>query len=351
MDNLDILVWLGETRPDRLDTLWQEADRCRRENVGPAVHLRGLVEFSNRCVRNCTYCGLRAQRRSLRRYRMDAADILDAVRYLARAGVGTVVLQSGEDPSNTRSWVAGLVRAIRDETPLAVTLSLGERSEEDLAAWREAGADRYLLRFETSRPGLYRRLRPGRALEDRLAVLAVLRDLGYEVGTGFLVGLPGQSRRDVARDLRTLRDLDPDMIGLGPYLPHPRTPLGRVFSAGGPRVDDPFPHTEAAALKVLALARLLCPETNIPATSALATLAPATGRRHGLDRGANVIMPNLTPAPYRRLYEIYPRKTGSDRSPDETLAEIQALLDRMERPAGVGRGDAPRYYRRVEVQA
>ena len=254
-----------------------------------------------------------------------------------------MVLQSGEDDGLATAWVADVVRRIRAETPLAVTLSLGERPEADLAAWREAGADRYLLRFETANRALYDRIhppRPGRR-SDRLAILRTLRDLGYQIGSGVMVGIPGQTVDDLADDLETFRALDLDMIGLGPYLAHPATPLGRRPPGGADA--DQAPNTQAMTCKMLALARLLCPRANIPSTTALATLNPEGGRKSGLRRGANVVMPNLTPTRRRALYAIYPGKVCAREDPVTYHARLMEMLRRLGRTAGAGRGDSPRY--------
>jgi biotin synthase len=311
LDHRTLVSWLRETDPAALEPLWQRADAVRAASVGDEVHLRGLVEISNHCVRSCLYCGIRACSPGITRYRMTADEILECVAEAARLGYGTTVMQSGEDPGLTREFVADVVRRIKAETGLAVTLSLGERSDDDLRAWREAGADRYLLRFETSDPELYRRIHPSLdgTISDRVAQLRRLRATGYEIGSGVMVGIPGQTWETLARDIELFRDLDIDMIGIGPFLPSPRTPLG------GPAADrlraadaDQVPNDELTTLKVVALTRLVCPEANLPSTTALATIDPAAGRELGLSRGANIVMPNVTPPQYRVLYEIYPGK-------------------------------------------
>ena len=310
MTDNEILDWLRESDSTRLATLWREADAVRRERVGDAVHLRGLVEISNYCVRQCRYCGLRSGNKALERYRMNADEILSCAHEAVRLGYGTIVMQSGEDYGIKTKWMAEIIREIKIHTRLAVTLSLGERPDRDLAAWRDAGADRYLLRFETSNPALYRRIHPSlpNRASDRLAILARLRGLGYEVGSGVMVGIPGQTYRDLAHDIALFRQLDLDMVGIGPYIPHPATPLG----AGGRirRIDlaDQVSNTEGMACTVVALTRLVCPEANIPSTTALATINSESGHEHGLQRGANVLMPNITPTAYRSKYEIYPGK-------------------------------------------
>ncbi|HTJ00681.1 MAG TPA: [FeFe] hydrogenase H-cluster radical SAM maturase HydE [Dongiaceae bacterium] len=307
-DRREILGWLREENPRRLEELWRRADATRREYVGDAVHLRGLVEISNHCVRQCAYCGLRADHRELIRYRMTAEEILAAAREAVSLGYGTVVLQGGEDPGLTSTGITDIIRQIKAETPLAVTLSLGERSETELAAWRTAGADRYLLRFETSDRALFDAIHPplGRQPCDRIALLRRLKALGYETGSGIMVGLPGQTYTSVADDILLFRDLDLDMIGIGPFIPHPTTPLGNSIPPES--ITDQIPNSEITVYKAVALTRLVRPDANIPATTALATINKHNGRELGLQRGANVFMPNLTPVKYRQLYEIYPAK-------------------------------------------
>jgi biotin synthase len=303
----------------------------RRAAVGDAVHLRGLIEVSSYCVRRCAYCGLCADNRALSRYRLSDAEVLACAAEAVRFGYGTVVLQSGEDPGLDAARVAGWVARIKRDTPLAVTLSLGERDDADLRRWREAGADRYLLRFETSDPELYARIHPdlpGKP-SDRVALLGRLRAMGYETGSGVMVGIPGQTLASLARDLALFRALDLDMIGIGPYLPHPATALGQGLLPAA--AADQAPATEEMVYKVLALARLVRPDANIPSTTALATINRADGRERGLQRGANVVMPNLTPTPYRARYEIYPAKACID----ETAAACRACLSG--RIAAIGR--------------
>ncbi|MGD8451746.1 MAG: [FeFe] hydrogenase H-cluster radical SAM maturase HydE [Phycisphaerae bacterium] len=345
MQRDEVLNWLRETDPQRLETLWQRADDVRRRHVGPAVYLRGLIEISNHCVRSCAYCGLRAPNTSLARYRMTIDEVLTAARAAASFDYGTVVLQAGEDPQLTEKWVADLVRRIKNELPVAVTLSLGEQNEQTLATWREAGADRYLLRFETSNRTLYDRIhppRPGRTF-DRLALLNVLRDLGYEVGSGVMIGIPGQTFDSLADDIEWFRRLDLDMIGVGPYIAHPDTPLAQ---APPEPVADQVPADELMTYKVLALARLVCPFANIPSTTALATLNKESGRELGLSRGANVVMPNATPPEYRCLYEIYPDKACLNETAECCQLCLRGRIESMERTVGTGRGDSPNRRRR-----
>ena len=341
----EITAWLREPDEARLADLWQRADQTRQQAVGGQVHLRGLVELSNHCVRLCGYCGLRAENGKLARYRMSQDEVMACAHQAVAFGYGTVVLQSGEDPGIEAPWMTNLVRRIKAETPLAVTLSLGERDVEELSAWREAGADRYLLRFETSNRGLYERIhppRPGRR-SDRIAMLHVLRHLGYEVGSGVMIGIPGQTYGDLARDIETFRILDLDMIGVGPYLEHPDTPLAKAGYRPLAPDGQQLPATELMTYKVIALARLVCPRANIPSTTALATLNLQTGRELGLVRGANVIMPNLTPPQYRIHYEIYPNKACIRETAGSCHRCTEARIRSIGRTVGSGRGDSPNY--------
>ncbi len=341
LDAAGIEAWLREADEKRLEHLWEAADRVRSERVGEAVHLRGLVEVSNYCVRSCAYCGIAACAGPLPRYRLSHEEILACAREARRYGFGTVVLQSGEDPGLTRRFISDVVAEIHHDLGLAITLSLGERDDEDLKAWREAGADRYLLRFETTDPALYAAIHPGLPgkVSDRIAQLVRMREMGYEVGTGVMVGIPGQTWATLARDIDTFRQFDMDMIGIGPYLPDPRTPLAGPL---GTQLQAPpgeqVPNDEVTTLKAVALTRLVCPDTNIPSTTALSILDPGGGRRNGLTRGANVVMPNLTPPHYRQLYRIYPGKAAVHESVETLTENVLGLIAALGRTVGKGPG-------------
>ena len=338
MNEQEVMAWLREEDALKLESIWQRADETRIAHVGGQVHLRGLIEISNICARRCAYCGISAENREIARYRMTEGEIMDCVTRAVSYGYGTVVMQAGEDYGIERDWMAGIIRRIKAETALAVTLSLGERPPEDLAAWREAGADRYLLRFETSNRVLYDRIHPpmGSKTSDRFAILRLLRSLGYEIGSGVMIGIPGQTYDDLARDILRFRELDLDMIGVGPYIPHPATPLGR--DADPAPVKDQVPNTEEMTYKVVALTRLVCPEANIPSTTALATLNQVDGRELGLMRGANIVMPNLTPPKYRLMYEIYPNKACINETSEACASCLSMRILNIGRQIGAGRG-------------
>jgi biotin synthase len=345
MNRHELLTWLREDDPRRLDALWRRADDLRRRHVGDEVHLRGLVEVSNHCVRSCAYCGIRADNRSIARYRMTDAEVMACTDQAMRFGYGTLVLQAGEDPGIRAEWMADLIARIKAKYDLAITLSLGERSESELARWRTAGADRYLLRFETSNRSLFERIHPplpGQS-SDRLAILRTLRRWGYEVGSGIMIGIPGQTYADLADDILLFASLDLDMIGVGPFLPHPQTPLGLGDHPIVAPPGEQVPNSEELTYKVIALARILCPRANIPSTTALATLNRFNGREIGLTRGANVVMPNLTPMKYRALYEIYPAKACRVEDAAAFHRWIVGSILTLGRKVGSGRGDSPNY--------
>jgi len=320
----------GSVDPSARDALFRAADEVRRRYLGDEVHLRGIIEFSNYCVRNCHYCGLRAGNRFVERYRMTPAQIVTIAERAARLSLGTVVLQSGEDLFWDGESLAGVIHEIKRRTGLAVTVSVGDRPREDYACWREAGADRYLLKHETADADLFRRLRPGTTLAGRLKALRDLRELGYQVGSGNMVGLPGQSLASLADDVALLQELDVEMAGIGPFIPHPQTPLAGAACGS---VD--------LTLRVLAVARLALPWAHLPATTALGTADPE-GRQKALRCGANVIMPNVGPTEYRPLYQIYPGKICLRDEAEGCLACLRRMVQGLGRTIGQGPGHSPK---------
>ena len=307
MEDVEILRGLLDTP---LEELMGRADLVRETVKGPGVFLRAIVEFSNHCVRNCLYCGLRRDNTKLGRHRLDQDRILHFAEQAARRGVGTIVLQSGDDLAYPAENLAVLVRRIKERAEIAVTLSLGERPWKDYELWRAAGADRYLMKHETADPVLYRRLHPGRTLAERLAALRFLKSVGYETGTGFIVGLPGQTAETLVADVLLVRELGADMCGVGPFLPQINTPLGSVHKG-----------SVQTTLRIIALLRLTCPDINLPATTAMATLDPENGQAMALRAGANVIMPSFTPVEFHKHYQIYDHKTAVGL--ETALAEIR----------------------------
>lgn len=277
------------------ERLFAVAGRIRRRHLGDGVLLRGIVEFSNRCSNSCHYCGLAARNAGIGRYTMGIDEVLGAVGVLSSRKIRTVVLQSGEDDGLDPLWLARLVGEIKGKFGLAVTLSVGEKSRDDYKLWREAGADRYLLKIETTDPQIYRAAHDGRSLATRLRCLDDLVDLGYQTGSGLLIGMRGQTIRSIAGDIVYLWEKGFDMIGIGPFIPHE----GTVFAS------DPAGDV-GLALRAMAITRLVARDAHMPATEALGSAPGRDYRADGLKAGANVLMPNFTPAAYRRLYEIYP---------------------------------------------
>ena len=297
----------------RNEWLFETADKVRKENVGDEVHLRGLIEFSNICKCDCKYCGLRSQNKNLERYRILKDEILLCVKNAVNLGYKTIVLQSGEDKYYSVDKLCEIIKEIKN-FDVALTLSIGEKTYEEYKAFKEAGADRYLLRIETTDKVLYKKMHPNMSFENRVACLYNLKTLGYEVGTGCLVGLPEQTIDSLAEDILFFKDINADMIGIGPFIPNKNTPL--ADEKGG----DFW-----LALKVMAITRLLLPTINIPATTAMETLNP-NGRLIALQSGANVVMPNVTTQKYRAKYEIYPNKICLNDSPDKCRNCIEAKI-------------------------
>lgn len=292
----DILCLLNLDSESDVGSLICAGDAVRRANCGDAVQIRALVEFSNVCARHCNYCGLRAPNKNVARYRMTPEEIIELAGELSAKGLKTMVLQSGEDPHYTGEMVASIIKGIKSSTDMAITLCVGERPDEDYRLWKQAGADRYLLRHETASRELFKQLHPDADFDHRMRCLHVLRELGFQVGAGCMVGCPGQTVEHLADDIEFYRDFQPDMAGIGPYIPHPDTPF--AGSATG---------TLQMTLKMVALTRIVTRNALLPATTAIGSIEEL-GREMALEAGADVVMPNYTPLKYRVHYEIYPNK-------------------------------------------
>lgn len=291
--------------------VYEEADRIRRQTVGDEVHIRAIIEFSNICARQCRYCGLNCTNPNVEYYQMTKPEIVETAYRAIDAGYKTIVLQSGENPALDRQWMGDIVKKIKSKGA-AVTLSIGELPDEDYKFYRECGADRYLLKHETADPALYDRLHPCGSLETRIHCLKTIHDLGYETGSGFMVGLPGQTPEIIAEDLLLLKKLDCKMAGIGPFIPHPDTPLGDA-EAGDPELTK----------RAVALARILIPHANLPVTTALGVINK-DARQNAFSCGANVVMKKVTPDEYKEAYEIYPAKLEkTDIIGDRKLLEQQ----------------------------
>jgi biotin synthase len=305
--------------------LLKRANQVRKQYVGDAVHLRGLIEFSNICRNNCLYCGIRRGNAHVCRYHMSEEELIETARKAAHLGFKTIVMQSGEDMYYTTERLCRIISAIK-KFDVAITLSIGERPYEEYKAFKEAGADRYLMRIETTDKALYHKLDPQMSWQYRYECLLNLKKLGYELGSGIMVGLPEQSLESIAEDLLFLKDLGVDMAGIGPFIPHSQTPLA---SAKGGTLD--------LALRTMAVMRLLLPDINIPATTAMESLHPQ-GRIMALKAGANVVMPNVTEGEYRKLYELYPNKICVNDTPAHCHSCIGLKIMSIGRTIGEGYG-------------
>jgi biotin synthase len=318
------------------ENLFAEADKLRRRIFGDAVYLRGIIEFSNYCKENCLYCGLRQANREIIRYRLNFAGIMACTAEIAAAGIATIVLQAGDDPYYTPEAIADIIKAIKARYSVAVTLSLGEHDEETFRLWREAEADRYLLKIETFDRDNYRRLRPGKFWDNRRKCLESLRKIGYEVGSGIMIGLPGETLESLAFAIWQLSIMKLPMIGLGPLVVHPQTPLASQSNG------DLY-----LSYRTLALMRLLNPYANIPATSALDSLQPGA-RQRGLQIGANVVMPTFTPNYLKENYNIYPGKNVSGIDNADSLQSALGMIKKAGYTISYARGDSPLIRQGVE---
>lgn len=326
----DLLMLLSAEPGENQQALFQAANQLRQQHQGNQIHLRGIIEFSSYCKNNCYYCGLRRSNKNIHRYRMTMDQVLDAAQQAVEMGFRTIVLQSGEDPWYDAPTVAQMITEIKKLADVAITLSIGERSREEYHLLRTAGADRFLLKHETADRELFNKLRPGTDFNKRMQCLELLRELGFQVGSGNMIGLPGQTLESLADDILLLKHLDVEMAGIGPFIPHHQTPLAN-FPAGDLQLT----------LKTLAVARLMLPKTHLPATTAAGTLHPK-GRQMALNAGANVIMPNVTPLKFRQKYQIYPNKAGSNDHPRQSLEKIISIIREVGCEVAQGRGDSPK---------
>lgn len=331
MSQAEVVRLLG-LRGDAAADVLRQADLVRQRVFGDAVHLRGIIEISNCCSKNCSYCGIRAGNSAVKRYTMAEDEIVAAAQAAALGGCKTVVLQSGEPPAMGVAGLERIIGRIRDESKIAITVSCGVQSQEVYTAWKVAGMDRYLLRFETSDPKLYSSLHPDSSLSERLAALENLRSLDVQVGSGFLIGIPGESLETLADNIVLCKTLDLDMIGIGPFIAHDGTPL-----AGTPNRWADEPEMFFLALAVL---RLCNERAHIPATTAFDALFPHNGRERLLACGADVFMPNVTPQPYRAEYQLYPGKPCSDEASGACLGCAVLRIEAIGRSIASDRGDA-----------
>lgn len=347
----DEIIYLLSTQDKaERNLLLETAGRIRKEYVGRNVYLRGLIELSNICRKNCLYCGIRKDNKKVERYTLDDRQVIDTVRQALDSGFGSIVLQSGErTDKNFTSRVARLVRQIKEISggKLGITLSCGEQAPETYREWFEAGAHRYLLRVETSSEELYYKWHPNDRVHEysnRLISLEALKKTGYQVGTGVMIGAPYQGIETLAEDLLLFKELDIDMIGMGPYIPHEDTP---VFD---PEEDLPSPAERLElTLRMIALLRIIMKDVNIAAATALDVLAPS-GRVMALLAGANVFMPNLTPGENAKKYALYRDKPYFEGLVSSAMEKVDEKIE----PAGLKIvydkwGDSPHFTRRVVI--
>jgi biotin synthase len=324
----EIIYLLKLSDLNSVNRLFKKADEVRKSFCGDAVHLRGIIEISNYCEQDCLYCGIRKGNDALERYRMQPEEIIETAKIISNIGIGTIVLQSGEDFEFDTDKIAYIIYSIKQVSDVAITLSLGEREFEEYKTWKYAGADRYLLKHETANPKLYSLYHHKQDINERIRHIEFLKSIGFQAGSGNLIGLPRQTVEDIADDLLLCKNLEVDMASFSPFVPAPNTPYWK----------KPMGNVEMT-LKTVAVGRILLKNSHIPATTALATIDPS-GREKALKVGANVIMPNFTPKFYHDKYKIYPKKQGMFDDPVNSSDQIQKLLSSLGRKISWNRGDS-----------
>lgn len=346
----DIMELLSLTEPDELQALYDAAYAVKAETVGRVVYYRGLIEFSNRCIKNCCYCGIRRDNDEVERFDTARDDILAMAKWTHENRYGSLTLQSGERQDEAFiDYIEGLVRDIKalSNGELGITLCVGEQTEETYRRWFEAGAHRYLLRIETSNPALYKTLHPQdghHEWQTRKACLDMLRHIGYQVGTGDMIGLPGQTIADLADDILFYRDMDIDMIGMGPYVVHHHTPIGQHVVAMGLDTDEEKRKRLHLGLKMIAVTRIVLRDVNIASTTALQALHPL-GRELGLKAGANILMPIVTIPRFRSQYLLYDNKPCVEEEPNQCKNCLNGRVASVGDVVGFGKwGDSPHFY-------
>ncbi|MCX7879793.1 MAG: [FeFe] hydrogenase H-cluster radical SAM maturase HydE [Ignavibacteria bacterium] len=350
----DLISLLSCELPDEIEQIRAKAYEIMKSEVGEKVYLRGLIEFSNICVNDCYYCGIRRSNKSIQRYTLQYDEILDCAMFAFRNGYGSIVLQSGEQ--RTKKFIDFLCRiiseikakTISDSLPngLGITLCIGEQTYASYKRLFEAGAHRYLLRIETSNPELFRMIHPRDiSFENRLECLYSLKDIGFQVGTGVMIGLPGQSLEDLANDILFFKEIDADMIGMGPYIVHKETPFANFEDYFQKNKRDIY----KLSLKMIAVVRIFLRDVNIASTTALQALYPF-GREEGLRFGANVIMPLLTPVSVRKNYVLYEGKPCIDEFTNSCGECIIARIESIGRTVGYNQfGDSKHYHKKDKI--
>ena len=314
---------------EKIKYVYRPADEIRKKNTGDEVFIRGIIEFSNYCRNNCFYCGLRCENKKTERYRISDEEIIDICMNLKKTVVGTVVLQSGEDYYYTKEKFGNLIKQIKLKTKLAITVSVGERDIDTYKYWKDCGMDRYLIRFETTNRKIFKKIHPDSEYDYRINCIKNLKRIGIQTGSGFMIGLPGSNENDIAEDILFCRELNLDMIGVGPFISNPDTPLKNIEN----KYDVDF------LTGIISLLRIANPKSHIPATTAFDAL-DKNGRQLCLTRGANVFMPNITPQKYRLNYLLYPNKPCVDEDVLKCMNCLNKRIESINRIIGRGRGDS-----------
>jgi biotin synthase len=349
----DDLVYLLSTNEEKdKHALFRKANQVKKQYSGNVVYLRGLIELSNICRKDCLYCGIRKSNENVERYTLKNEDVLDLAMYAWRKDFGSVVIQSGERTDNVfTEGLTDLIRTIREKTDsqLGITLSCGEQNIETYRKWFDAGAHRYLLRIETTSEELFRNIHPENEFhrfEDRYRALENLKKAGFQLGTGVMIGLPGQTVENLADDLLFFKSFDIDMIGMGPYIPHPEAPMGKWKA----RLLKPSERVELS-LKMIALARIMLKDVNITASTAMQALDP-DGRVKAILAGANVFMPNMTPKIFADNYHLYEGKPAVKDNAMESVKELEVRLKGLGETIGYGKwGDSKHFFKRSMAKA
>jgi len=347
LEREDLKTILSIKEPDDLTTLFDKAHEVKQKFVGKKTFYRGIIEFSNICEKDCYYCGIRRSNKNVNRYIMKEEEILKGAKWAYENNFGSIVLQSGErEDSFFINFITNVLKKIKEisDGKLGITISLGEQTREVYKKWFDAGAHRYLLRIETSNPGLYKKLHPeDHDFERRKKCLDMLREVGYQVGTGVMIGLPGQTLDDLVSDLFFFRDNDIDMIGMGPYIVHKDTPTAEEIEDFSSIKNGQY----LLGLKMIAAARLFLKDVNIASTTALQALNPL-GREMGLKAGANIIMPNVTDIKYREFYQLYDDKPCIDEDSELCLGCLEKRIFYIDEEVGYGEwGDSPHFRKRT----
>ncbi|MCR1970606.1 [FeFe] hydrogenase H-cluster radical SAM maturase HydE [Clostridium cochlearium] len=323
----EIVEILKNEEEDNIKYLFKKAEQTTLEYCGNEVNIRGIIEFSNYCRCNCSYCGLNVNNKKIKRYRMTKEEILKVAKEAYNAGYKTLVLQSGEDLFYTREVICDIIKSIKEIGDIAITLSIGKRDKKDYRAFKKAGGDRFLIKHETADENLFSKIHKGYKLEDRIQALKDLKEVGFQAGSGFMIGLPTQDYNTLAKDILLLKELDVDMAGMGPFIPHPHTELKHEVKGD-----------TLLTLKVVALSRIILKNVHLPATTSLGVL----NKDHKFTSfkcGANVIMQKLEPYNYRRLYEIYPIDLKKEKSIIEEREDLEKFILSSGRDIAKHRGD------------